>query len=408
MTLVAQAPVTELRVADLDGDGVQELVVASEEGRLERYGHGDAALATLGTLPAHAAWWDAGHGVWVVDGDGLHALDGATHALPTHLPRTDAGEPVQAHLVVDLDADGDVELLVWGQDTLQVVGAAWSPIPLPTETVIERRSEHGGQVLAVTLVPAAVAVADTDGDGTLEILVVADDVVVHGPEGERARWPLPEALVRTQDTSWTTDARWADLDGDGLVDLVAHQLHGGGTLGTTESRLFLHLGTPSGPGPAQVVCSDDGVDDFFLVDLDGDGDLDVLVPSLDLDVTNLAQAAFSRSVDVELLVLPLEDRRLGEARSLHQLALPVEGDKAAWSLFEDLDGDGLPDLAVAVGTQLQVFPGLGDRVASRPYASLELAARVEHLWAVDLDGDGPAELVGWAPGAREVSVVGLR
>ena len=317
----------------------------------------------------------------------------------------------RAHLVVDLDADGDVELLVWGPGQLHVVGASWAAVPLTTRTVLEPRREHGGQVLASTLVPAAVAVADVDGDGTLEILVIDTDIRVHGPAGERARWPLPEALEGPDgdDGSWTTDAHWADVDGDGRVDLVAHQLLHDSTLGGTSSRLHLQLGTAEGLGPAQVVARDSGVDDLFLVDLDGDGDLDVLVPSLDLDVSNLAQALVTRSVDVELSVLAFEGGRLAEPRTLHELALPVEGDdKAAWSLFEDLDGDGLPDLAVAVGTELQVFRGRGDRVDTRVAASLELVAPVEHLWAADLDGEGPAELVGWTPGGSTISVVGLR
>ena len=419
LTLSAQAPLTDVRAADVDGDGVSELVLASAQGAGLILEVVDGLLGgpqVAVQLPGVASWWDAGHGLWVVDDQGLTEQVSGRRVLQaaTALPRLGSGSPQRANLVVDLDHDGRVEVLVWARDSLMVVSesGSWDNISLPSRTELELRSEEGGQVLSTTVVPASVAVADVDGDGQEELLVIATDIAVHGASGELARWPLPLGLVRPPvargQESWTTDAHWADLDGDGRTDLLVHQLRSDGSLGGTESRVYLHLGTATGLGPAQVVEREAGVDDLFVVDLDGDGDLDVLMPSLSLDIGNLAQAVMARSVDVELLLMPMEEGVLGPPRRLRELALPLEGDKAAWSLFEDLDGDGLLDLAVAVGSSLSVYLGEGDSVSERAWMELELEGPVENLWAVDLSGDGAPELVGWAPGDARVSVIQLR
>ena len=102
----------------------------------------------------------------------------------------------------------------------------------------------------------------------------------------------------------------------------------------------------------------------------------------------------------------MEDGRLSDAVPLTSVSLPLESDRgAAWSLFEDLDGDGLPDLAVAVEGRVSVYRGAGRSVAAQPLASTVVRAPVENLWAADLVGDGRAELVGWAPGATALVVV---
>ncbi len=425
LTLSAQAPLVDVRAADVDGDGDSELVLASSSGGrtslqvVDGLGAGPAAPLRLAQ---EASWWDAGQGLWLLDDEGLLELQTGARTVHarTALPRVGSGSPTRANLVVDLDHDGVAELLIWTADALLVRsldGGIWGSVGLPGRTELELRSEDGGQVLATTIVPPAVAVADVEGDGHDEILVIADRVLVARPRREGQvqapeSWPLPEGLARPLKTrdqeSWTTDAHWADLDGDGRTDLLVHQLHSDGSLAGTESRLLLHLGTGSGLGPAQTVVRDSGVDDVFLVDMDADGDLDVLMPSLSLDMSNLAQAVMVRSVDVELLLMPMDGGELGTARSLRELALPLEGDKAAWSLFEDLSGDGLPDLAVVVGRELSVYLGEGDRVSDKAWLTQSLEAPVEHLWAVDLSGDGAVELVGWAPGDARVSVVQVR
>ncbi|MCB9795264.1 MAG: VCBS repeat-containing protein [Alphaproteobacteria bacterium] len=414
--------VVDLRAADVDGDGDEELVVVTAAGAGSRLtvvdldAAGDAALRSH-VLPAEATWWDAGRGLWGVDARGLRRLDvdQRVFTADTGLPQAPA-TPTRAGLVVDLDHDGRAELLVRGAEQLWVVredGTLWGSVPALPAVRLEASARWGGQVAATTIAPPALAIADVDGDGVDDLLFidgreVRAHVVVPGAISPTPqRWPLPEALREDLPDSELTWARWGDLDGDGKADLLVHRLRTG-TLAETEAELVWLRGTGRGLGAPQVIPTGAGSAEAYPVDLDADGDLDVLIPQVPLDVGNLAQAVFDRSVDVSLTLLPMEGGRLGAARSLGTMSLPVEDSAAAWGMFEDLDGDGLPDLAVAVNGQLRVRPGTGDGVARQASVELPLGLAATNLWALDLTGDGAAELVGWAPGEARVVVVRLR
>lgn len=433
LTLTAPGPLLDVRVADADGDGVQELVLATAAGPgpgptglvltvLEVGQTGETGRRTW-TLPPEAAWWDAGHGLWAVDGEGLRRIDGERVAtVPTALSGLGPTTPTQATLVRDLDRDGTPELLVWCLGEVRVLGADgidWGGVPTPLEGVLSPSSESGGQVLSVSHRSPPVAAGDVDGDGVDDLIVIrADHLDVHhvraGKVGvDQQRWPLPAVLQpppigQSDDEAWATDVRWADLTGDGRVDLLVHRVRSDDTLAGTQAELHLLAGTGAGLGPAQVIATGAGSAEAHPVDLDGDGDLDVVLPQVDLDVTNLAQAVFTRSVDVKVVALPMVDGVLGEPLDLKDIAVDLESSDAAWSFFQDLDGDGLVDLAVALGGELRCLKGGGLSLAEKPWFSRPLPVPVTRLWAQDLTGDGAAELIGWAPGQTELLVVRLR
>ena len=56
---------------------------------------------------------------------------------------------------------------------------------------------------------------------------------------------------------------------------------------------------------------------------------------------------------------------LGAATRMGTLSMPVEDRVTAWTFFDDLSGDGLPDLAVAVDGALRIYPSDGRRLAAR-------------------------------------------
>ncbi len=213
--------------------------------------------------------------------------------------------------------------------------------------------------------------------------------------------------VPTWSPTSTTTARWTDLDGDGLADLLVHRLHNTGRLSSTESEVLYFRGRGvDGLAPPQRIRSKAGAQDLFPVDVDADGDLDVLVPRLKLDVGNLAQAVVAQSVDIELVVLPMDDHQLGEPVQLRQVSLPVDGSKAAWSMCEDLTGDGLTDLAaVVVDGELSVTAGHGVTIDRPPLYEVSLGVQADNLWAVQLTGGG--DLVAWSKGEQSLAIVHL-
>ncbi len=433
LTLSAPGPLVDVRVADADGDGVQELVLATALGSgtgpmgleltVMEVGQTGETGRRSHRLPPQAAWWDAGHGLWVVDGEGLRRLDGERVAtVPTPLAALGPATPKRTTLVRDLDRDGVPELLVLCLGELRVMGSdglAWGGVPAPLEGVLSAESATGGQVLAVSHRSPPVVAGDVDGDGVEDLLVLrGDSIEVHkvlpGRVGvEHQSWDLPALLAppppgQADDEAWAQDVRWADLTGDGRLDLLVHRVRSDDTLAGTEAELHLLPGTGTGLGPVQVVPTGAGSAEAHVVDLDGDGDLEVVLPQVDLDVTNLAQAVFTRSVDVEVVALEMADGVLGPPQRLAEVPVDLEGGDSAWSWFEDLDGDGLVDLALALDGQLIGLRGTGLGLREDPWIERALPVPVAHLWAHDLTGDGAAELVGWAPGATELVVVRLR
>lgn len=433
LTLVAPGPVVDVRPAAVSGGPAEQLVLATP--RPQASGPDGLALTVVSfaadgaesgrqtlSLAPEAAWWDAGHGVWLLDGEGLLRLPGRERIARIETPLSWMGPttPARAGLVVDLDRDQRAELLLWAAGAVHAFGedgAAWGQVPAPMAGTLSAAGALGGQALSATLQAPPVAVADVNGDGLEDILIIGAEridvaLTAAGAVGAgRLRWRLPEVLAKAQtdaEAGWTVGARWGDLTGDGKADLLATRIDSGG-LASTEAELQLWRGTGTGLVGPQVVRTGAGSLEVFPVDLDADGDLDVLVPQIGIDVGALAQAVLSQSIDAELVAYPMEDGRLGSPVALHRVRVSLDGETASWSLFEDLSGDGRPDLAVLRDGRLRCYAARADRLglASQPWIDVSVPFATENLWAVDLTGDGVAELVGWTPGERRLLVVHL-
>jgi hypothetical protein len=290
----------DVAIADLDGDGRLDLVIVSED--------------------------DVRHG-----GSGVHELylgDGTGHftATTAGLPDTEAN----AVTVADLSGDGAPDLLIGnaGQDRLLVNDGAGQF----TDVTAERLPTEGRTNQDLEL-------ADLDGDGDLDLVVGNEDgnrLLVNDGTGRftdetAGRFP-------TTPTVETRKVTPADVDGDGDLDLFFANVGWRGT--NPQDRLFLNDGTghftdeTAARLPASSLTSLDGKP----VDLDGDGDLDLVVVGSTLGASALEPAPvevyrndgtghFARADDL-LADTPVLVNGLG-----------VE--------VADLNGDGHPDLFFA-------------------------------------------------------------
>jgi hypothetical protein len=377
-----------------------------------------AATRTAGT-PLVDAWW--------VDASSSHLPAGAV-----------VGRSSMAAEPADLDGDGDLDVVL--------------AIEFGTNAVL--RNEGGGRLVDATppdLRRGAhdsedVAVADFDGDGHLDLIFVAEDdrtdeyYLGDGRGGfTTAPWPLP--------TSGVSNAVLAlDLEGDGDLDLVVGNAGPNEVLvndGTGRMALMSEAHLP-GAAPGRVT------QDIAAGDLDGDGDLDLVEGNEDgnrilhgdgtgrFDVPDDGALRYpprptpeeTRVVtlgdvdgdgDLDLLVanvawsgIPSGNRLLlndgaGRFADAPAEALPIEPLNCLDLELADLDADGDLDIAVA-----HAFAGanawrvlLGDGTGGFVDATTDslprpLAGNGIDADAADLDGDGRLDLYLANHGGRDL------
>lgn len=298
---------------DLDGDGVDELVVGATGANGDAgavYGitgapttafPDDASFAVFGPEASHLGWKVLGPGD--TDGDGLaelyilgHEEDGSGALWITQgAPGGQLGEPT-ARLAApaqhfgealedlgDLDGDGLDEVGVSAPDASTVLLAS------PLDGLVEAYSCAGASSIA--------AVGDVDGDGLGDLAVACPDLT-----------PVQIPLV-----SWTG----AQLE---------------------ETARIVVAAPSSLPGQSLLA----------LGDVDGDGGIDLAVGMAD------ATATFSSDGAVAIVTSPLDDGEIRSPQFTGGTGLVHFGRALAAG---DVDADGNPDLLIEAGPARGVLIG---------------------------------------------------
>ncbi|MCB9554274.1 MAG: VCBS repeat-containing protein, partial [Myxococcales bacterium] len=258
---------------------------------------------------------------------------------------------------------------------------------------------------------------DVDGDGDLDVFSLRigspANVAVDGPEQlwlndgrggfVDARDRLPHDLRDVHDH----DFAHGDLDGDGLPDIVIVVDNLSEGFGTARNRLWMNQGGGRfawRPSPFDTVQGD--WLDVKLVDVDGDGDLDVLMPQ-----DYLEGFSFPGTPPLAVWIndgaanfVAAHDRVNGLPRLPAYEVVPV-----------DLDADGDLDLIVAVfgitytdGTVdpfrsvLLLNDGAAWFEASAAFAEGLAEIASTNFAAADFDGDGDVDLIECAARGRSM------
>lgn len=422
---VASSWIESIVAGDLDGDGDPDLVVCDGLGCSVLQNDGTGTFAPFGpTLPVDDAFRVA-----LVDLDHDQDLDlvvgrdsqpsnpgsivlflntgGGVFAAPTSVlsPITFAHDVAAG----DLDADGNVDLVVSGDSTtnptpgkgwevLNNQGGSWVPGPfqaLPTSGWTR------------------VQVVDLDGIGGDEVVIEDGTSVLRIQSTGHPTLVLDLGASRT-----LVNARAADVDGDGDLDLV---VLGGTTPNPAEFALVRQLSGTSWAPPDWRLAGPD-VESLGILDLDGKGSLDFLIAArvgAGLSVVlnpggsgaepprtplSIVASQVARSADLDLdgdldLVVASNDLTVGVPSGL-QVALgdgrgrfdvrpsvPIEDCRAL--ALADVNGDGLPDALYAEsnGSSVWVAPNSGNGSFGAP-TNYSVGLQPEGLVVADLDEDG--------------------
>ncbi len=352
---------------DIDGDGDQDLFWGDffEEGVL--------LIANTGGCPTFSL-----------------------RSTPTRFPLADPllTTGYNAPTTGDVDGDGRLDLVVG------VIGGAFGPSRSGVENLylVTQPAPDSFVVVTSRLIPmidvgseSAPALADIDGDGDLDLVVgsrIAPDdpstsrLVLFENTGTvtapalRERGPLPVG------GDYHLSPAIVDLDGDGLLDLV---------LGTWRDvvQWWRNTGTATAPtwtlADSALVTITRGSNTVpALADLDGDGDLDMLVGESSGQL-NLYRNTGSRTAPR----FELESDTFGD----------IDAGRRSAPVLRDLDGDGRPDMLLGseegtVAAWRNVSEGTTIRFVPDPRLAASVHVPGNATPALgDLDGDGDLDLV---------------
>lgn len=291
----------------------------------------------------------------VLLGDGRGAFPSA-HDLGTASDRSYSG-----HLV-DLDADGDLDVVVSNDD------------PDPKLVYLNDGTGHfrpGSSFGRPEWSTRNATIADLNGDGRPDIVVANRTGATPGANYiclNRGRGQFDDRCEKFSSESATTITA-ADLTGDGLTDLVVPHRDGG------QSHVYINAGKGAFPAEARQAFgpADAHIRMSAVADLNGDGRQDLVT----IDEKTGVAVYF------------------GEPNRRLSMAAPIGlGDKAPYALtLADLDGDGATDIVVGyIEARPAVFFNDGSGRSFTPVPFGDASGTAYGLAIGDVDKDGRLDI----------------
>ncbi|RAW45709.1 VCBS repeat-containing protein [Halorubrum sp. 48-1-W] len=279
---VARAPELSIGAAfgDIDGDGRLELVTGQNVNRHELYWFEQPAdPRDRWTRRLITDDFEKYHDVAVADVDDDGDLEVLALSQESEVvfyydvpadPRLEPWPASNRHVVAeDLNVEGVQVLDVDGDGRTEIVAG----------TNVFHRNDDGSwdrEVVAEGWEWTRVVATDVDGDGDPELVVTEGDLPYQGDRrGRLGVFDPPEwdLTVLHEDLSNPHTLQVADLDGDGHLDIFVAEM---GLEPSHDPRQFVFRNRGDGTFGSELIDSGVPTHEAKLVDLDGDGQLDVV------------------------------------------------------------------------------------------------------------------------------------
>jgi FG-GAP-like repeat len=219
-----------------------------------------------------------------------------------------------------------------------------------------------------------IEVTDLTGDGALDVISLSGEPVAGQMQVDliasdgAGGFLAPVLLQGPLGGAFPADVTVGDLDGDALPDMVLQA----NTLVGSSVRIYLGTGGGAVAFSHHISLGDFKASDVALADLEGDGDLDLMIGG------NFGFATFTGQ----------GDGSFGPAKSW---STRVFNDGA---VLADIDGDGNDDVTFHSGAtwELVVLTGDGQGAFAEAFTATNFGSS-DDLQAADLDQDGAPDLV---------------
>jgi hypothetical protein len=432
------APPVSLHLAD--GAGLLAVGQQGDDWRFSVISLTDGVVVTSGVIPESAFFYDAGdpqgHGVDQVcflDERGVSALDPISGEVSRVIDvasvyhgRSWLG-PIYSDFVRDVDDDGADDMLIpqfegWLLARRQETGFDRFLLQVRPRVTVNRRR--------ISYEPLVPHIGDVDGDGLNDLIFLVDTEFVtfaQEPQGsfpesgrhdridapiateaQRARWARGDGQVDQSELEIEEVEIVRDFNDDGILDLLTEKSISEGVF-DRRSEYHLYLGSRDGASATYAAEPDgsivsDGVQfDPLIVDIDGDGLLDIATPSTKLGLARVVAALFSGRMRVDLDVYRMRPGGRYADESDYRTRFKVEFDLKTGLMrypavvIADFDGDGFAELMVQEDPdELTLYPGVAEPSLfgkSRQVVSLPLPRNGQMVEARDLDDDGRSDLL---------------
>lgn len=289
--------------------------------------------------------------------------DGAGTFGPPLIITTNADYAVSVR-AADLDGDGDIDVLSGSINDNKI---AWYENT-------DGLGTFGNQQIISSTVPEAAAIrtADMDGDGDLDVIAGANSGnEIFWFENLNSQGSFGSQQIITSDVLFPESIDVIDLDGDGDIDVLS------ASWGDDKIAWYENMDGQGNFGPQQIISIDvSAAQGVFATDIDGDGDMDVISSSYGDD-----KVAWYENTDGQ-----------GNFGSQQIITSDANG---AWSVHaNDLDGDGDMDIVASLFQENKIvwFENTDGHGNFNEQQTVSEDGNVS-VYTSDIDNDGDIDIV---------------